>query len=148
MQLTKRQIEVLKLRSEGRSQREVARILGTSRENIAILESRALKNAERALKTLQQYLRAVSAFSETLKAGERVEEASRRVLERGNEHRARLKTPLPELEEVFRALGGDSGRIEKPLEVFVLRDGSIVVIPADIKALRAARAKPGGPAGT
>jgi Tfx family DNA-binding protein len=51
--LTKRQIEVLKLRMKGLTQEQVADILKTSRENVANLENRAYVNIMRARITLK-----------------------------------------------------------------------------------------------
>lgn len=51
--LTKRQIEVLKLRMKGLTQEQVADILKTTRENVANLENRAYVNIMRARITLK-----------------------------------------------------------------------------------------------
>jgi len=51
--LTKRQIEVLKLRMKGFTQEQVAELLKTTRENVANLESRAYVNIMRARITLK-----------------------------------------------------------------------------------------------
>ena len=42
--LTERQIRVLELRTQGHSQQEIADIMGSSRSNISILETRAHRN--------------------------------------------------------------------------------------------------------
>ncbi len=55
--LTPRQQEILKLRHEGKTQKEVARRLGTTRENISIAEKRARENVRKARKTLEDYER-------------------------------------------------------------------------------------------
>jgi len=57
MFLTPRQLEILKLRQAGKTQREIARLLGTSRENISIAEKRARENIRKAKKTLEEYER-------------------------------------------------------------------------------------------
>ena len=54
--LTERQLRVLKLRLKGRSQQDVAGILGTTRSNISILEKRAHQNISRAKLTLHQWM--------------------------------------------------------------------------------------------
>jgi len=51
--LTKRQMEVLKLRMKGLTQDQVAEILKTTRENVANLENRAYINIMRARITLK-----------------------------------------------------------------------------------------------
>ena len=46
--LTKKQIEILKLRSNGYSQADIAKKLGTSRANISAIEKSAWENVKRA----------------------------------------------------------------------------------------------------
>ena len=46
--LTSRQKEILKLRSMHKTQKEIAQILGTSRQNVSILETRAIRNLKAA----------------------------------------------------------------------------------------------------
>jgi len=53
--LTHRQLEILKLRQAGRTQSEIAELLGTTRENISIAEKRAKENVRKARKTLEEY---------------------------------------------------------------------------------------------
>lgn len=50
--LSDRQIEILKLRRQGLSQKQTAELLKTTRENINILERRAYRNIKRAIDTL------------------------------------------------------------------------------------------------
>ena len=51
--LTERQMQILRLRKDGMKQGEIASRLGTTRQNIAILEGRAVKKIEEAAMTLQ-----------------------------------------------------------------------------------------------
>jgi Tfx family DNA-binding protein len=67
--LTRRQLEVLKLRKQGRPQQEVADILGTSRSNVSILEKRAHSNIARAERTVQQWMMIQAPISLRIKAG-------------------------------------------------------------------------------
>jgi Tfx family DNA-binding protein len=67
--LTRRQLEVLKLREQDRSQQEVAEILGTTRSNVSILEKRAHNNIARAERTLQQWMMIRAPVSLRIKEG-------------------------------------------------------------------------------
>ncbi len=67
--LTERQVEVLRLRSRGLSQQEVAETLGTTRSNVSILEKRAYQNVSRARKTLQQWRELQAPISLVVPAG-------------------------------------------------------------------------------
>jgi len=53
--LTDQQTEVLKLRELGLTQKEVSERLGTTRENISIVEKRARTNIERSRQTLKEW---------------------------------------------------------------------------------------------
>lgn len=51
--LTKRQFEVLKMKTEGKSLSEIAKTIGTSRSNVSRLAKVAEQNVERAKNTLK-----------------------------------------------------------------------------------------------
>jgi Tfx family DNA-binding protein len=53
--LTETQIKVLELRKNGLTQEEIAKMLGTSRANISMIEKRAKENIEKAKNTLRIY---------------------------------------------------------------------------------------------
>ncbi|AEF96586.1 Tfx family DNA-binding protein [Methanotorris igneus] len=53
--LTEMQIKVLELRRKGLTQEEIAKMLGTSRANISMIEKRAKENVEKAKNTLRIY---------------------------------------------------------------------------------------------
>ncbi|MBS1264133.1 MAG: DNA-binding protein Tfx [Methanonatronarchaeales archaeon] len=53
--LTERQLEVLRLREQDLTQREVAERLETSRSNVSLLERRGRENVERARATLDEW---------------------------------------------------------------------------------------------
>ncbi len=53
--LTKRQMEILELRSRWCTQEEIARELGTTRENVTITEKRALENIKKARRTIDAF---------------------------------------------------------------------------------------------
>ncbi len=51
--LTERQMLVLRLRNDGRSQEEIASMLGTTKQNISAIEKMARKNIARAENTIK-----------------------------------------------------------------------------------------------
>ncbi|RLG55442.1 MAG: transcriptional regulator, partial [Candidatus Hydrothermarchaeota archaeon] len=53
--LTEKQIKVLELRAKGYTQEQIAKILGTSRVNVTILEKKAKENVEKARKTIELF---------------------------------------------------------------------------------------------
>jgi len=58
--LTPRQIQVLRMKKKGMTQADIARKMKTTRGNICIIESTALKNIEKAKNTLK-FFRALEA---------------------------------------------------------------------------------------
>jgi hypothetical protein len=55
MFLTDKQVEILRMKKKGMSQADIARELKTTRGNICIIESTALKNVEKAKSTIKFY---------------------------------------------------------------------------------------------
>jgi Tfx family DNA-binding protein len=55
MLLTPRQIEVLRMKKKGMTQADIARKMKTTRGNICIIESTAMKNIEKARNTVKFY---------------------------------------------------------------------------------------------
>ncbi|MCL4329975.1 MAG: Tfx family DNA-binding protein [Candidatus Thermoplasmatota archaeon] len=51
--LTPRQLEILKLRRQGYATEKIAEIIGTTRQNVSILEKRGRSNIERAIRTIK-----------------------------------------------------------------------------------------------
>ena len=50
--LSSRQIQIMKLRQEGYSTEGIAHEIGTTRQNVSILEKRGHRNLEKAIRTL------------------------------------------------------------------------------------------------
>lgn len=69
MLLTDKQIEVLKLKKKGLSQADIARMMNTTRGNICIIESTAMKNIEKAKNTLKYYKALEAPIWMTVPAG-------------------------------------------------------------------------------
>ncbi|OPY51998.1 MAG: DNA-binding protein Tfx [Methanosaeta sp. PtaU1.Bin060] len=67
--LTKRQVQVLQLRSQGRSQQEVAELMGTTRANISKLERRAHQNIKMAERTIHDWMKIQAPISLSIPKG-------------------------------------------------------------------------------
>lgn len=65
--LTRRQIEVLRLRCQGRTQQEIAEIMDTTRPNITKLERRAYQNIMMARRTIRYWKKIQSPVSLTIR---------------------------------------------------------------------------------
>lgn len=67
--LTENQVHVLKLRSQGRTQKEVAELMGTTRANVSKLERRAHKNIMMARRTINDWMKVKAPISLRIPAG-------------------------------------------------------------------------------
>jgi Tfx family DNA-binding protein len=128
--LTDRQLEVLRLRNQGRSQQEIADILGTTRSNISILEKRAHQNIARAENTIQQWMMICAPVSLVVPAGTDVFDLPGMIFEAADEKGMRL--PLTSL-DIIEQLRLKAPRLFKKravprdIDVCITKDGRLLV---------------------
>jgi len=124
--LTERQIEVLRLRAQGYTQKRVAQQIGTSRENVVLLESRARTNIERARATLSSLKHQGLAVSVEIPKGTHLVDIPRMILNRANRAKIKLGANFTRIYEDmrFKARNHISGtRVSRPIVVTVFPDG-------------------------
>ncbi len=124
--LTERQIDVLKLRAQGHTQKRIAQQIGTSRENVVLLESRAKMNIERARATLDSLKHQGLAVSVEIPKGTHLVDIPRMVLNRANRAKIKLGGNFTRIYEDmrFKARNHISGtRVSRPIVVTVYPDG-------------------------
>jgi hypothetical protein len=124
--LTERQIEVLRLRAQGYTQKRVAQQFGTSRENVVLLESRAKMNIERARATLDSLKHQGLAVSVEIPKGTHLVDIPRMILNRANRAKIKLGANFTRIYEDmrFKARSHISGtRVSRPIVVTVFPDG-------------------------
>jgi len=128
--LTERQLKVLQLRLQGRSQQEVADLLGTTRSNISILEKRAHQNISRAERTLQQWMMVRAPISLKAKSGTDVFDLPKMIFEAADERSIRL--PVTSLDVIVQ-LRRKAPRLfkkralQQDAEIFVTEEGDVLV---------------------
>lgn len=134
MTLTRRQEEILKLRSKGLSQTTVSRLLGTTRENVALIERRIRRKAKRDLESLTSYLRAVSTVTVSLEKGYTIKDSVDLVMREADRANVKLKTTSTELAEVIKVLGSaiEKGTISRSLHLFIGREGDLIVLTGEL----------------
>ncbi len=128
--LTDRQLEVLRLRSQGKSQQEIADILGTTRSNISILEKRANQNIQKAENTLKQWMMIRAPISVRVPAGTDVFDIPGRIFKAADLKsillpitsldiitQLRLKAP-----QLFRKRA-----VLKDIDIYVTSDGELLI---------------------
>lgn len=124
--LTERQIEVLRLRAQGYTQRRVAEQIGTTRENVVLIESRARANIERARVTLDGLKHEGLAVAVEIPKGTHLVDIPRMVLNRANRAKIKLGANFTRIYEDirFKAKHHVSGtRVSRPIVVTVFPDG-------------------------
>jgi len=124
--LTDRQIEVLRLRALGYTQKRVAEQIGTTRENVVLIERRARLNVERARATLDSLKHSGLAVSVQIPKGTHLVDVPRMVLNRANRAKIKLGANFTRIYEDirFKARHRVSGtRVAKPILVTVFPDG-------------------------
>ncbi len=127
--LTARQLKVLRLRLQGKSQQEVANILGTTRSNISILEKRAYKNIARADNTLKQWMMIRAPISLEIKAGTDVFDLPKMIFAAADDRSILL--PVTSLDIIVQLkhkapLIFKKRDIQQDTEIFVTEDGEIL----------------------
>ncbi|MCW4042719.1 MAG: Tfx family DNA-binding protein [Candidatus Bathyarchaeota archaeon] len=128
--LTDRQIQVLKLRSQGITQERVARQLKTTRENVSILESRARRNIKRAKATIEILEDLGMAIRITIKPETPVLEISNLILKKADDANVRLQLDCIDLLEKIKMKAKNKIKAKKvvnPISVVLLPYGDVLV---------------------
>ncbi len=130
--LTPQQHTVLRLRLEGRSQEETAQQLGTTRQNISLIERRAQQNIEKAEETIKAYKELMMAASLIVDSGTHLIDVPRLVVDAADEAGVRLRADFTRIYNEFKFVvpsNVDRTMVIKPIKVLILKDGDIVVTP-------------------
>ncbi|MDH5019635.1 Tfx family DNA-binding protein [Halobacterium rubrum] len=128
--LTDRQVEVLELREQGYTQREIADRLGTTDSNVSAVERAARANVEKAQRTLDLVAAIRAPVRFTAPAGESFDDLVDEVYARGDDADVTVAYPRPELYSVLYeelSAHASQNRLETPVEVAVSADGDVTV---------------------
>lgn len=133
--LTERQVEVLSLRSDGLTQREIAERLGTSVANVSSVENAGRRNVESAKRTLvlAGLLRAPTRVS--AEAGTDLRDLLDRIYGRADEADTRIAYTEPELSTHLQAELGhhlDGRELRTDVEIGITDDGDVDVLPSPV----------------
>jgi len=130
--LTELQYRVLELRlRRGLSQAEAARVLGTSRENVAIAEKRALRNIELAERTISAYRYLLRVAEVVVEPGTHLVDIPSMVVKAGDTANVKVAANFTRIYDEVRFKARDcieGRRVVRPIRIAVLRDGSIEVV--------------------
>ena len=131
--LTKVQLEVLRLRMTGLTQEEVASKLGTTRQNVSLLERRAHRNLEKAEETIAAYRKLRTVATVTLPPMTHLVDVPRMLIDAADSAGVKIKVDFSLIYKELKHDAGDnvSGtRITKPVQVDILSDGEVCIEPS------------------
>lgn len=132
--LTDRQVEVLELREQGKTQREVAEQLGTTDSNVSAVERAAERNVEKARQTLELVRTVRSPVRFSVPAGTNFDRLVSAVYARGDDAGVKVAYCRPEL---YAHLYGaaeehtEQNRLETAIEIGLTSDGEVRVFTDD-----------------
>jgi len=130
--LTAQQAEVLRLRLEGLPQEEIAKRLGTTRQNVSTVERRARNNVRLARETLDAYSEFTKAASLVVPTGTHLVDVPRLVIDAADAAGVRLRADFTRVYNEFRfkAPGHvDRTMVVKPVKVLIFKNGDIELAP-------------------
>ena len=130
--LTEEQLMVLGYRLDGLKQEEIAGKLGTTRQNVSLIERRARGNLERAEATLRAYRRLRKAATVELKSNTHLVDVPRMLVDAADGAGVKITIDFAIVYKELRDMAGASirgTRIVKPILLHILKDGKIDVEP-------------------
>ena len=128
--LTEDQLKVLGLRLDGLKQEEIAERLGTTRQNVSLIERRARGNVEKAEATLRAYKRLRTMATVELAPRTHLVDVPRMLVDAADGAGVKISVDFALVYKGLREEAGDhiSGtRVVRPILLHVLRDGKIDV---------------------
>ena len=128
--LTEEQLRILGYRLDGLKQEEIARRLGTTRQNISLIERRARGNLEKAEKTLKTYRRLRTAATVELKSNTHLVDVPRMLVDAADDAGVKITIDFALVYKELRDEARDSirgTRVVKPILLHILGDGKIDV---------------------
>lgn len=126
--LTETQIKVLKLRKKGLTQEEIAKMFGTSRANISMIEKRARENIKKAYNTIKIYNRIMAPISIEIKEGTDVLNIPDIVFKKADEEDIKVKYNTLELIEFIKENASEfieKRTVKKKFKIYILENGDL-----------------------
>ncbi len=129
--LTTRQLQIMKLRHGGSSTEEIAREIGTTRQNVTILEKRAHRNLDRAIRTLNAVRDMKISVDFEIAQETHMLDAVKQIVDSADRSGIRLNDNLIGIMTKFKvAMERDliGGVTQRPITVMMFQDGRIQFI--------------------
>ncbi len=128
--LTPRQLEILKIASEGFTQADIAEKLHTSRQNVYVLITRARRNIAKAQRTILLIQNLGIAVRVRIPKDTHILDAAKEVIFKADKERIRIKDDALSITAFLRsrARGNmESGRFTKDLDLIIMPNGEIML---------------------
>ncbi|NOZ57978.1 MAG: Tfx family DNA-binding protein [Euryarchaeota archaeon] len=128
--LTPAQARVLELRAKGYTQAQVAEILGTTRANVSITESRARKNIAKAARTLALFNKIGAPLMLEIGRGEDIFNVPKKVFACATECGIKVKeNTLSLIEKIEREARRklDGRVVREEIRITILKSGDVVI---------------------
>ena len=126
--LTPRQLEIMKLRQKGFNTEAIAREIGTTRQNVTILEKRAHRNLDRAIGTLSAVRDMKISTDIEIPRDTHMLDAVKQIVASADKFGIRLNDNLIGIMTKFKvAMERDlrGGVTQRPITVLMFQDGRI-----------------------
>lgn len=124
--LTERQLEILKLRRKGLSLSEIAERIGTTRQNVSIIEKRSMQRIEAAAATLSQLEDQKIVVVVNISKGTHILDAMKSIIQAADVSGVKLKGNVVDLLSWLRtSMEGriSSGKLTRDCRIIILDTG-------------------------
>jgi Tfx family DNA-binding protein len=128
--LTGAQLDVLRLRMEGLTQEQISVRLGTTRQNVSLIERRAHRNIKLAEETIRAYRRLRTVATVTLPPMTHLVDVPRMIIDAADSVGVKLTV---DFSLMYKELSRDAGdnisgtRVTKPVYINILKDGNVLI---------------------
>lgn len=133
--MTERQVEVLELREQGRTQQEVADRLGTTDSNISAIERAAEQNVEKARRTLDLVRTIRSPVQFSVSPGTSFDDLVASIYSHGDEAGIKIAYCRPELYTHLYGLLEEctkQNELKTQIDVGITTEGNVRVFTEDV----------------
>jgi len=128
--LTARQREILSMIRQNYKKSEIASMLKITRQDVTILEKRAIMNIEKAFNTIQMTYEDGTSVRITIEKDTQILDAIREILSTGDKMNIKIRSSIPEIFTLLRICHGEkikNGIMGAGTEVSILLDGRLVL---------------------
>lgn len=127
---TDQQLEVLKLRSQGLTQKEIAERLNTTRENISMIEKRIKRNIEKIKESLEILKNLGILVEIKIEPGTHIIEAPKIIYKEADKFKVKIKGSFIQVYEDIRFKAKNKikdAQVIKEIRILILPNGDYII---------------------